>query len=134
MEGDGWSRIFGFELHRLHQAVVAQPVPLADLAAQREPAARNRDGSTHVFDRDAVQRLAAAVGPGLARRLRVPLRFFEPSDAPGSTYVEDAAAIEALQAMGAATTALRQGRMWMSTPLARRLAVQYPTLVEFVPL
>jgi uncharacterized protein (UPF0216 family) len=134
VEGDGWSRIFGFELHRMHQALVAQPVPLAQLASMAEPSATNRDGSKHAFDKTAVTALAQAVGPGLAARLRVPIRFFDPSESAGSCYVEDPAAIEALQRIGAATTSPREGRMWMSSPLARRLALQYPTLVEFVPL
>ena len=106
MEDEVLRRLMSLELGKLNQGMVTQPVPLAALAA--------------------------AVPPWLHGRLRLPITVYEPHDAPGDGYVEDAAAVEALEAMRAATTQPRGGRLWMSAALWRRLMESHPTCFQRV--
>lgn len=132
MEDEVLRRLMSLELGKLNQGMVTQPVFLARVAANPKATATTRSGDAYSFDASAVARLAAAVPPWLHGRLRLPITVYEPHDAPGDGYVEDAAAVEALEAMKAATTQPRGGRLWMSTALWRRLMEAYPTCLQRV--
>jgi len=135
MEDEALRRLMGLELGRLNQGMVVQAVPLSRLLARPDATAPTRSGEPHAFDPAAVRAFAAAgVPPWLHDRLRLPVTVYEPHDAPGDGYVEDAAAIEALQAMGEATTAPRSGRLWMSSLRWRTLAERFPTCLQVVHL
>jgi uncharacterized protein (UPF0216 family) len=134
MDDEVLRRLMGLELGRINQGMVTQPVPLARLLADPRATAQARSGEPYAFDAAAVARLAAAAPPWLHGRLRLPITVYEPHDAPGDGYVEDAAAVEALQAMQAATTSPRGGRLWMSSALWRRQMDAYPTCFQRVHL
>ena len=129
-EEDALRRWMAFELHRLNDAVVLARVPLSDLARQAEPRAPTRSGGVHAFDAAALAEMKRRLPILLHHRLLLPITFYEPHDVAGDAYVEDAAAIEALQALGEATTTPRAGRRWMSRPLGARLRQRWPTLVQ----
>lgn len=118
-----WMRLEGASAN---QSLVATPAPLPSLRAMKDPGLPTRDGGRHAFDPAILARLEAALPILVRHRLRLPITVWEPHDAPGDGYVEDAAAIEALQALGLATTAPRAGRLWMSVPLWRQAAAQWP--------
>lgn len=124
----------GLELGRLHSSLVTSPVSLAALLAAAEPQAATRDEGTHTFDRDTLRRLAALVPRDLHGRLRLPITVVEPSDNPGDGYVQDAAAILALQALGAPVMTPTDGKAWMALPLWRRLARDWPGCLQFLML
>ena len=134
MEDEVLRRLLSLELGKLNQGMVTQPVALARLAANPAATATTRSGEPYAFDAGAVARFAAAVPPWLHGRLRLPITVYEPHDAPGDGYVEDAAAVEALEAMKAATTQPRGGRLWMSAALWRRLMESHPTCFQRVHL
>lgn len=125
----------GFELGRLHSSLVTQPVSLARLLGSGAPEAPTREGGTHAFDQAVLQRLAARLPRDLPARLRLPITIVEPSDDPGDGYVQDAAAILAVQALGAATRQpTADGRLWMAVVLWRRLAAEWPGCFQVLML
>ena len=124
----------GFELGRLHSSLVTQPVPLAALLNRTDPVATTREGGTHVFDPAVLRRFAAALPRDLPGRLALPITIVEPSDNPGDGYVQGAAGIAAVEALGAATTRPSEGKLWMALPLWRRLAGQWPGCFQFLML
>lgn len=125
----------GFELGRLHSSLVTQPVPLARLLAEPEPSAATRSGDAIAFDADVLRRLAARLPRDLPPRLRLPITVVEPQDNPGDGYVQDAAALLAVQALGAATMSpAPDGKLWMALPLWRRLAGEWPGCFQFLML
>lgn len=132
MDDEVLRRLLSLELGRLNQGMVTQPVSLARLVADPAATAATRSGERHAFDAAAVAGLASAVPPWLHGRLRLPITIYEPHDAPGDGYVEDAAAVEALQAMQAATTRPRDGRLWRSAALWRRVMDAHPTCFQRV--
>lgn len=123
----------GFELGKLSSGLVTQPVRLADLLAMPAPQAPTREGGTHAFDPATLRRLAARLPAHTAALLRLPVTVVEPNDLVDG-YVEDAAAIAALQALGLAPTAPRDGRLWMAAVLWRRLARDWPGVFQFLML
>lgn len=125
----------GFELGRLHSSLVTQPVALARLLTQTEPSAGTREGGTHAFDPSVLRRLAEALPRDLPARLQLPITIVEPGDNPGDGYVQGAASVLAVQALGAATMRPSDdGRLWMGLPLWRRLAGQWPGCFQFLML
>lgn len=120
------------ELGKLNQGMVTQAVPLARLVANPTAQGTTRTGDPYSYDPAAVKALAAKVPPWLHGRLRLPITVYEPHDASGDGYVEDATAVEALEAMKVATTTPRAGRLWMSTALWHRTMDQYPTCFQRV--
>lgn len=134
MEDEVLRRLMSLELGRLNQGMVTQPIPLARILANPKATAATRSGEPFSFDAEAAARLAAAAPPWLHGRLRLPVTVYEPHDAPGDGYVEEPAAVEALQAMKAVPTSPRDGRLWMSAALWRRLMERYPTCFQRVHL
>lgn len=124
----------GLELGRLHSSLVTAPVPLDRLLAGPDPEAPTRDGGRHGFDPDVLRRLAAKVPRDLHTRLRLPLTVVEPSDNPGDGYLQDAAGILAVQALGAPVMAPTDGKAWMALPLWRKLAHEWPGCLQFLML
>lgn len=131
-DGRPIERWMSLEMQRLTQALVTQPRPLMDLRHEAAPSAPTRGGGQHRFDKDALDALAAGLQPLTRARLRLPITVYLDHDAPGDCYVAEPAAVEALLELRAAATTPRDGRLWMGVPLARELARQYPTLVQFV--
>lgn len=127
-------RWFALEMHRFHESLVRQRAPLSDLLAEEEPARPRRDGSRHLFDRDALERLRDAVRPHEVHRLRVPLRFRSDDQVEGSVYLQDELASRALKELGLVREdrELREGRLWLAEALAVEVARELPTCVEFV--
>lgn len=121
------------EIGKVHEALVRNPRPLLDLLLEERPVAATR-ADEHVYDKEALRRLADALSPLTRARLRVPIVVFLDSEMSGECYVADAAAIRAVQELGAAKATPQGGKVWMSESLARELARQYPTCVQFVML
>lgn len=126
MDDETFRRWMRLEGGMANSGLVVATGTIPQLRAMREPALPTRDGGVHAFDPAVLARLEAALPILLRHRLRLPITVWEPHDAPGDGYVEDATAIEALQALGLATTAPRGSRLWMSVPLWRQASGQWP--------
>jgi uncharacterized protein (UPF0216 family) len=133
MEEGALRKLMGFELGRLHASLVVQPVPLDRLVLLQHPEAPTKDGGSHAFDPAVLQRLLASLPRDLPGRLRLPITVVEPSDLSDG-YVEDRAAILALEALGVATTTPRDGKLWMGSSVWRRIAVDWPGCIQFLML
>lgn len=125
-------RWFSLELGSLLETFVANPRPLLELLREPVPSATTRAGLPHPFDRDRLHAFAHAL-PALTRaQLRLPLTIHLDHETPGDAYAADPATIEALRVLIPTTTLPRDGRLWLSEPLARDFARRFPTLVQFV--
>lgn len=120
------------EMGKVQQAIVRAPQPLRRLVNEDEPTAPTRGGEPHVFDKDVLARLAQRLSPLARSSLRVPILVYMDHETSGDCYVADAAAIDALVQLLDRPTEPRDGKLWMSLPLARRLAQDWPTVFQFV--
>lgn len=125
-------RWFSLELGNLLETFVASPRPLLDLLREPTPAATTRSGLPHPFDRDALHQFAKSLPPLTRAQVRLPLTIHLDHETPGDAYAADPAAIEAIRALVPTTSPPRDGRLWLSEPLAREFARRFPTLVQFV--
>lgn len=121
MAGAGpFDRWISFELGRLNAGLVVEKKTLARLLSEPEPACRTREGDDHPFDRMALDRLAAALTPDEAGRLRLPLTLLVSGDSEDSAYLTDELGAKALRAVEKFDRAFpfRDGRMALPHSLA----------------
>ena len=113
-------RWLGLELGRINAGLVVQRKSLAQLRKEDRPACVTRDGGEHMFDRAALDRLAAAVTGDEAEDLRLPITLFATGELQDHVYVSEELAAKALRALenyGAAFP-FRGGRMYLPHSLA----------------
>lgn len=132
MDEDTLKRWMNLEIYQTNQATVTQPRFLPELLAEDEPAAEKRDGSIHRFDPDVLDELAEALSPLARIELKLPITFYLSHKTSDDCYVADDAAIEALAQLGVTDTEPRDGKLWLSTPLARRFAKDWPGVAQFL--
>jgi uncharacterized protein (UPF0216 family) len=122
------------EYRKLNQNTVANPIRLEELLKMPKPAAVTRGGEEYLFDTDTLHRFSEKVPTDLYKRLRLPIIFFTDTRIADSCYLADKHAFEALTKSGDLNPLyrLRDGKLWLSKPLAFDLANKYPTLVQFV--
>lgn len=125
-------RLLRTEAKRMMEGNVRTPRPLRALLAEEEPAAPTRAGGVHRFDADAIRRLASRLPPLVRADLRLPVLFFVDHDYPENAFVMDPAVMEALRTLGVATGEPRDGKLWLSTALARSFARDYASVAQFV--
>ena len=126
-------RWFSLEMGKMLEGFVPLPRPLHQLLRDPRPSAPTRGGEPHLFDPQALHALAEGLSPLLRARTRLPLTLHIDSETPGDAYAADPAAIEILQTFHVGLASEREGRLWLSLPLARDFARRFPTLVQFVP-
>jgi len=133
-EDPGLERWLRLEAHRLNEALVTQPKVLSDLLREAEPKAATRGGGQHRFDPAALRAMAAELSPLTRHRLRLPITFVLAHDAPGDCHCTGEDAEEALHELNVTKARSRDGKLWLSTPLAFELARRFPGCVQFVRL
>ncbi|MFA5897072.1 MAG: DUF61 family protein [Thermoplasmata archaeon] len=116
----GIDRWISFELGRLNAGLVVEKKSLAALRSESRPACRTREGGEHVFDRAALDRLAAVLSLEEQASLRLPITLFVAGDLEDSAYLAEELAAKALRALENFGTAFpyRDGRMYLPHSLA----------------
>lgn len=116
----GIDRWISFELGRLNAGLVTQKKSLARLRSEPRPACRTREGDEHRFEREALDRLAAALTAEEAEALRLPITLFASGELEDSVYLSEALAAEALRRVERFGQAFpyRDGRMYLPQSLA----------------
>jgi uncharacterized protein (UPF0216 family) len=132
VDDDTLEQWINVEVAEANKAIVSDGVRLSELLAMDEPTATARDGSTHRFDPEALERLREELSPLTRAELELPITFYRDRQASGSCYVADATAQEALDQLGVATSEPREGKLWIGTALAKDFARDWPGLAQFV--
>ncbi len=116
----GVDRWISFELGRLNAGLVVEKKSLAALLLETRPSCPTRDGTDHVFERPALERLAAALEPSEQAALRLPITLFAGGDQEDSVYLTEEVAAKALRAREGFGPAFpyREGRMYLPQSLA----------------
>ncbi|MDX1612215.1 MAG: DUF61 family protein [Candidatus Thermoplasmatota archaeon] len=129
---DKLKKWFQLEGHRVNDALVTRRVPLTELLEMEAPQATTRSGGVHTFDAQALARMAEGLSSLARGQLKLPIHIYEHHEQPTDCYVSDEGAIRALTQLGEVDREPREGKLWMSRPLARELAGRWPTLIQFV--
>jgi len=126
-------RWMGIEAARLRQGLVEDRKRLSVLLSEEEPQATTKAGEPYRFDKEVIQLFGEHVPPVLHRRLRLPITFRFSPDVPGSCYLADEAAMQALQALGDLSELRRmhEGKLWVGRAIAYAIGQKYPTAVQF---
>ncbi len=132
MDEDTLKRWMNLEIRKANRATVSNGERLTELVDQDDPHVEARDGSTHAFDPDTLDRLHDELSPFTRAELTLPITFYLSHKAADSCYVADDTAIHALEQLDVASTSPREGKLWMSTPLARDFARTWPTVAQFL--
>lgn len=122
------------ESRSLNAGLVTAKKTLAALLREEEPACASRDGEPWPIDRGALERLAAACGPGEAEALRLPIALHVPSELADACYVPDplaAAVLRRAEAFGPAFPH-RDGRMYLPLSLGIDLVSRYRGAIQRV--
>jgi uncharacterized protein (UPF0216 family) len=127
-------RWFALEMGNFHRGFVSAPRPLADLAREAHPVARNRAGDEHVFDRAVLQRFFDALSPLDRRRLRLPVTVVVDKDHAGDAAIQDEVVFRLLRALGdiPPEREMREGKLWLSHVQAQALARRHPGAFQFL--
>ncbi len=126
-------RWMGIEAARLRQGLVEDRKRLSVLLGEEEPQAATKAGEPYLFDKEIITLFGEQVPPVLHRRLRLPITFRFSPDVPGSCYLNDEAAVQALQALGeiSGLRRMHEGKLWMGRAIAYAIGQKYPTAVQF---
>jgi uncharacterized protein (UPF0216 family) len=122
------------ELARMNAGIVVERKSLARLRAEEHPSAKTKNGSIHVFDRQVLERLAQALPAAVQQNLLLPILFHADMDVPGNLALTDPVALCALQELGELSSlrTMREGRIWIASPIAYALTRKYPTAIQVV--
>jgi uncharacterized protein (UPF0216 family) len=122
------------EMLRLQEGFVPAPRPLHELMLEEAPSAATRKGDRHAFDKPALARIHAALGPLDRRRLRLPVTFYVDKEMPDDAYTVDEVAARLLRALGEvpADVEMREGKLWLSHGKARMVADRHRGAFQFV--
>lgn len=126
-------RWMGIEAARLRQGLVEDRKRLSVLLAEEEPQAVTKAGEPYRFDKEMIELFGEQVPAVLHRRLRLPITFRFSPDVPGSCYLNDEAAVQALQALGEISELRRMhdGKLWVGRAIAYAIGRKFPTAVQF---
>ena len=122
------------ESRNLNAGLVTAKRSLAALLPEERPSCRTREGDEWPIDRGVLERLSAAVGPGEAEGLRLPIALHFASDLEDSCVVTDAVAAAVLrkvEGFGAAFP-FREGRMLLPASLGVDLVSRYKGAIQQV--
>lgn len=126
-------RWMGIEAARLRQGLVEDRKRLSVLLTEEEPQAVTKAGEPYRFDKEMIELFGEQVPAVLHRRLRLPITFRFSPDVPGSCYLNDEAAVQALQALGEISELRRMhdGKLWVGRAIAYAIGRKFPTAVQF---
>jgi Uncharacterized protein conserved in archaea len=122
------------EIRRMNASVVTARKTLGTLCKEESPSAKTRGGGEHVFNRKILRLLQEQTPPGLVDRLQLPILFYLDMDVPDAAYLTDEIAVKVLQVLGEISLLRipREGRIWVSRPIAYAILRKYPTLIQVV--
>lgn len=126
-----WMRL---EIGKINDGVVAERKRLSQLLREERPSSVTKGGSEYDFDQGVLHRLEQALPGELQRRLRLPILFYFDSTVPGSFFLADEAAVQALQRLEEISPLRRMqgGRLWIAKPLVYAIVNRYPTAMQIM--
>lgn len=122
-----------FELGKLNENLASRQTTLEKALAGDDPHVETKSGKEHHFDEDILKQLEQKL-PKEIWGLKLPMLFYTPSNVPGSCYLTDEKAGEALKLLGhlGKDYEFRDGKLWISRALVLNMTSQLPTLTQFV--
>jgi uncharacterized protein (UPF0216 family) len=122
------------ETRAMNKNIVARQQPLSQLMEMESPFAETRGGDEHRFDRSSLENLASNLPDEIIEKLKIPIFFYFSVKVSDSCYLTDENAFLALKATNDLNPMyrFREGKLWISKPIAFEIHNKYPTLVQFV--
>jgi uncharacterized protein (UPF0216 family) len=122
------------EFNKMNQNIVVKHVYLGDMLKKEKPSALTRSGDQHNFDVEALNRLSKDLSELQKNLLKIPITFYFDMRVNDSCYLSDERALEALIVNEDLSPLyrFRDGKLWVSRPIAFEISAKYPTLVQFI--
>lgn len=122
------------EINKMNDGIVSERKSLIQLLQEEKPSAKTKAGKDHFFEIATLKKLGEKLPEKLQDKLRLPILFFFDNQVPDSCYLNDAYALEALQALGEISRLrnMQQGRLWVGRSIAYLIMKKYPTAVQIV--
>jgi uncharacterized protein (UPF0216 family) len=133
MEEGTLKKWFRFEAGKIAKSLVVRKKCLEELLLEEEPRAERRDGKPYIFEKDSLRKFGI-LPEKLRKKLYLPIDFYLDLDVEGSCFLKDINAIEALRILGEINPKLepREGKLWISKPIANQIANKYRSFVQWV--
>jgi uncharacterized protein (UPF0216 family) len=114
--------------------VVTERPRLAELLESEHPVAITRGGAKHRFDPDTLRLLERNLPHELRSRLKLPILFYFDSNVADSCLLTDAAALEALQALGELSSlrTMTDGKLWVGRAIVYSLVRKYQSAIQIM--
>jgi hypothetical protein len=127
-------RWMSLEMGKVNDGVVSARKSLEELLAEEKPSAVTRGGKPYRFDKNVIHALGKALPAPIHRRLRLPMIFFFDMEVADSCFLADAAALEALQALGdlSGQREMQAGRAWVGRAIVFSIIRKYPSVVQIM--
>lgn len=122
------------EFQNINKNIVKTQVTIAELLKMEVPKTNTRSGEDYLFDIEALSDFSSMVPILYHRRLRLPIYFYKDLRVKDSCFLTDEVAGLALQKTKDldAVYTFKDGKLWLSRPLAWEISRKYPTLFQFV--
>lgn len=123
---------FRFELDKLREGIVTERKFLIDLLNEEDPSAPTRKG-IHKFDKKILAKFAT-LPSDIKMNLKMPIFLYFDHNVEDSCYLTDKYGADALKYLHAITGILnfRNGKLWLSKPLALDLTLKYKTAIQII--
>ena len=122
------------EYRNINKNMVARRLYIYDVIKMEIPKAETKAGEEYLFDKKALKALWKKLNKNLKEELKIPIIFFSDIRVSDSCYLTDESAVEALKHTKDLNPMyrIREGKLWLSKPIAMDIANKYPTLFQFV--
>lgn len=122
------------EINKMNESIVFERKSLVQLLQEENPSTKTKAGKDHFFETSTLKNLGEKLPKNLQEKLKLPILFFFDNEVPDSCYLNDAYALEALQALGEISRlrTMQQGRLWVGRSIAYLIMKKYPTAVQIV--
>ena len=122
------------EINKMNESIVFERKSLTQILQEEKPSAKTKADKDHFFEIATLKKLGEKLSEKLQDKLKLPMLFFFDNQVPDSCYLNDAYALEALQALGEISRlrTMQQGRLWVGRSIAYIIMKKYQTAVQIV--
>jgi uncharacterized protein (UPF0216 family) len=122
------------EFQNINRNTVKTQASIGTLIKMDNPKLVTKSGDEYKFDTATLENFAKAVPRLYYNRLKLPIYFYKDMRVKDSCFIVDDIAVKVLHHTKDLDSLyeFKDGRLWMSRPIAQDIAKKYPTIFQFI--